>query len=190
MQTLFIKSTDGNEKTKLKEIVVLRSWQLSSGEQIYLHKNGMYGYKSGAPVRSAAEFDKVIGDPLQRKYAHAWWQRTGKAMSEAYYSALEREMEERAGEIQVVEGPSSELDSIQYVRRPIKDRKKSALSQPCSWMDWFPARPDWWGAASIIEIAGYRYQIVEPDSTEIQGGEEKEDPDSEVTPDQEKKAAF
>ena len=56
---------------------------------------------------------------------------------------------------------SLNLDSIKYIRRPVEERHTGGFSQPAAWTDFgFEVRPDWWGHANLIEIAGYHYELV------------------------------
>ena len=161
-QTLFVKVDDGEGGSKLKEIHVLRSWQESDGRQLFLHTNGIYGYKDESPVRTRAELDIII-DPTQKKMANVWWDRVGKDMSAGFYQEREAEIEERQmkGLNVVVKGESSDLDSITYIRRPIKDKRKKAFSEPSTWPEFdLDFRPDWWGKASVIELGVYRYEQI------------------------------
>lgn len=160
-QKLYVKSTDENGKTAMKEVHIIRSWQESSGTQIYLHANGVYGYKDGSPVRDVKEFT-IIGDPVQRKAAAAWWNRAGKTISEDFYKRQEEMIETRTlADVPVIEGDVSDLDTALYSRRPVTDRSRNAFSEPTTWFDWFDKRPDWWGHAPLIEIGGFRYKMTE-----------------------------
>ena len=162
-QKLFVKTTDQKGNTVMKEVQVIRSWQESSGKQIYLHANGVYGYKDGSPVKKVDEFS-IIGDPIQNKMARTWWEQKGKALSRDFYARLEAEIEERQVEgIPIpVEGESSDLDSVMYMRRPLNAKGKKSLSEPCTWPEFgFSKRPDWWGQAGMIELGGYHYEVVD-----------------------------
>ena len=187
MQTLYVKIIGPDGKPAQKIVRVVRSWQDVNGKQVYLHANGVYGYKDGTPVISTNEFN-IITDKTQHKNAQAWWKRVGRKMSEEHYEKQAKEIERRNrdGIPQVVEGDSSDLDSVSYIRRPVGDRRRAAFSDPLTWFELgFPERPGWWGAAQIIEISGYRYELssieqVEPDETEP--GDP--DPEEKTPPDQ------
>ncbi len=175
-QKLFVKMTGPDGQSDLKEVNVIRSWQESSGSQIYLHTNGVYGYKDGSPVKNIREFD-IIGHPVQKKAAIAWWERAGKKMSEEYYKKQEEAIEKSIGEIPVIEGDSSNLDSAQYSRRLVSDRSKKAWSEPNTWFEWFDTRPDWWGYAAIIEIGNYRYKKIDIEDESIGSNIDEDDPE-------------
>jgi len=160
-QKLFVKTTDENGKMKMKEVIVIRSWQESNGTQIYLHADGTYGYKDASPIMGVKELD-IIGDKMQRKAAIAWWDRVGQRLSQEFYQKQEEIIEARLKtEISVVEGDASNLDSAQYIRRPINDRSKNAWSDPSTWFEWFEKRPEWWGYAPLIEIGNHRYKMID-----------------------------
>lgn len=179
-QKLFIKTTGIDGKTHLKAVYVIRSWQESGGAQIYLHADGTYGYKDGSPIRTIRELD-IMGDPHQRKIAESWWERTGERLSKKFYAAQDQEIAKKQAEVQAVEGDVSDLDTVQYRRRSIADRRKLAWCAPHTWYGWFPARPDWWGFASIIEIGTFRYQFVEPTGDIEPEEEAHKEPDAEST---------
>lgn len=162
-QKLFVKVMAADGSAGLKEVNVLRSWQESDGRQIYLHANGVYGYKDGSPVKGADEFS-IIGDPTQYKMAMVWWNKVGKDMSAGHYARVNAEIEKRqmAGVPVTPEGESSDLDATLYMRRPIKDKRRKAFSEPSTWPEFaFEQRPDWWGYAGVIELGIYRYEKVE-----------------------------
>jgi len=145
-----------------RQATVIRSWQDARGEQIYLHANGVYGYKDGSPVQSDNEFG-LIGDPLQKKMALRWWNQAGKEMSETFYAKKQEELEARQEkEVPVVDGDSSALDAALYRRR----KGKAAFGNACTWPEWFAVRPEWWGHAGLIEINGYRYEQIAMDADE------------------------
>lgn len=179
-QKLFVKSTDENGKIYMKEVFIIRSWQESTGNQIYLHANGVYGYKDGSPVRNDKEFN-IIGSLVQRNAALAWWNRKGKTLSEDYYRRQAEMVETRIlADVPVVEGDASDLDTVLYSRRPVSDRSKNAFSEPTTWFDWFDKRPDWWGHAPLIEIGGFRYKMIETSEDATPGESEPAEPQSEA----------
>lgn len=164
-QTLYVKVTGADGKPGLKAVQVLRSWQESDGRQIYLHTNGVYGYKDGSPVKDEKELD-IIGAPVQRKMALSWWNRVGKDMSAGHYDRETKEIEKRQmeGLPIALDGGESSLDAVTYVRRPLKDKRKSAFGEPAPWTEYgFQQRPDWWGLASGIDLGAWRYEIVDLD---------------------------
>lgn len=164
MQKLFVKETDKDGKPVLRPVHIIRSWQESDGSQIYLHHTGIYGYKDGSPVKEKKEFD-IINDAYQKKLAEAWWDRSGKQISEKYYADRKKTQEARQDALQGLTKSDSDLDAAQYIRRLLTDRKKDAWSDPMSWFECSPdGRPDWWGKASIIEIGNYRYKKLETES--------------------------
>ena len=172
-QKLFVKTTDGKGGSRTKEVSVIRSWQESDGAQIYLHSDGVYGYKDGAPVRKAEEL-AIIGDPIQSKMARTWWARKGEALSREYYARLQAEIEERQmdGVPVPVEGESSALDAITYMRRPVGGKGKKSFSDPSTWPEYgFNDRPDWWGHAGMIELGGYHYEMVDVNDLPDPGAE-------------------
>ena len=179
MQKLFVKEKDKDGKTGLRSVHIIRSWQESDGKQIYLHHNGIYGYKDGSPIKNVEEFG-IINDPHQKKLAEAWWDRSGKVFSEKYHADAEKAMEARQAGIEGVTASTSDLDAAQYVRRLITNRKKDAWSEPLSWFECAPnGRPEWWGKANIIEIGDYRYKRIDTESV-LPAGDEgmKDDADS------------
>lgn len=160
MQTLRLKKRDEEGREATVAVQVLRSWQDASGRQIYLHTNGVYGYKDGSPVMSEDELN-VIGSPAQRELAKQWWKASGKELSRQFYD--EREAAERAaaGDFQTLEDtPNTELDHVLYRRRENKDGKKGKWSEPFAWMECFDRRPDWWGQAEQIVLPDWEYQQV------------------------------
>jgi hypothetical protein len=188
-QKLFVKTTDEEGKSGLKEVHIIRSWQESSGLQLYLHKNGIYGYKDESPVMKVREFD-IIGDPIQKKAALAWWNRAGKKLSEEFYKKRDEEIEKGLGYMPVIEGDDSNLDAAQYIRRLISDRSKKAWSEPSTWFDWFKeGRPEWWGSANLIEIGHYRYKKMDLENESITNIDENE-PGEDNEPDEEKTDGF
>jgi hypothetical protein len=170
MQKLFVKQGD-----EMKEIHVLRSWQDISGRQIFLHHNGVYGYKDGTPVKNITEFDIM---PIEhRQQAVAWWKRGGQKLSADHYAEQEKKVQEKAGDFQAMMGDgNTALDSVLYTRR---SKKGGAVSAPRSWMEWFEKRPDWWGQATHIQFNDYIYTMIAVEEVTAQtipapGSEERE----------------
>lgn len=163
-QLLYLKGDKG-----LREMKVIRSWQDSQGAQIYLHASGVYGYKDGSPVMDEKEFD-IIGDATQKKLALKWWKNKGRKLSREFYEAREQEMEQRQeAEIPTIEGDVSDLDAALYRRRKGKTGK---WSDAATWYEFFKARPDWWGYAENITIAGHTYELLDLESEEGPESEE------------------
>jgi len=178
-QKLFVKVKKADGTVATKAVHVLRSWQESDGRQIFLHANGVYGYKDESPVRSRDEFS-IIGAANQRKLALAWWDRVGEKLSKAFYAAQEEADEARQLEgLPAVEGESSDLDAMTYARRTkAAGKKKEAWSDPSTWPEYgFKFRPDWWGFAETIVIAGFEYQVVDVgnESSDADPGEKPPD---------------
>jgi len=158
-QTLFVKEKDENGKDRLRPVKIIRAWQDADGRQVFLHHNGVYGYKDGSPVKSDQAFD-LIDAPVQRKLAQAWWDKIGRRMSEEHYAQRDQEELERQTQgVPVVNGDSSELDMVLYRRRPLKGKR--VFGDEKTWYACVEQRPDWWGQAAMIEIAGYRYERTE-----------------------------
>ncbi|MBU2549028.1 MAG: hypothetical protein KKB20_11480 [Proteobacteria bacterium] len=172
-QKLNVKVRGPNGESITREVVVIRIWQESSGRQIFLHANGVYGYKDGSPVQRVDELS-IISDSIQRKAALAWWERKGRNLSAEHYARVREEIEalQRLGLPEPEDGDVSALDTVLYRRRLVKDRRKAAFSEPSTWFEWFDHRPDWWGFASVIEIGEMRYELVGDE--EVEAGEEEE----------------
>lgn len=164
MQELGIKIKDKQGNNVIKHVKIIRAWSEGNGNQLFLHANGTYGYKDGSPVKSEAELN-IITDKGQRRLARLWWEQTGARKSRDYYRKQEQRLLERqsAGVPNVVLGDASDLDMVLYIRRPITTRSRDAFSDPNTWYEWFDARPEWWGYATVIELAGYRYERVQPE---------------------------
>jgi len=160
MQTLRLKKKDQEGQEATVAVAVLRSWQDWSGKNIYLHTNGVYGYKDGSPVMSEDELD-IIGSRVQREMAKQWWKSTGKELSRQYYEQQLEAERAAAGDFQTVEdAPNTELDHVLYRRRESKGGKKGKWSKPFAWMECFDRRPDWWGQAEHIVLPDWEYEKV------------------------------
>lgn len=154
-QVLFLKP---DKSGKAREVQVIRSWQDAKGAQIYLHTNGVYGYKDASPVAKESEFE-IIADPIQKRLALKWWNAYGREFSEEFYRQKKEAMEAaQEAEVPLVMGDSSSLDAALYRRRK---GEKGKWSDASTWYTWFKARPEWWGHAGLIEIAGHRYELME-----------------------------
>ena len=188
MQTLMVKMRDAKGASKMKEIHVIRSWSESSGAQLFLHSNGVYGYKDESPVKNISEFS-IIGGSAQKNRAETWWARGGKTLSEKFYAALERDWAELQKDIIMpTEGDNSDLDGVLYRRRLVKDRRRIAWSPPATWFEWFSTRPEWWGVAGMIELGDFRFERAEPGDVEEgpeEELEEKEKPPTKGNPEEE-----
>ena len=170
MQVLKVKTVNKEGEKTLRSVKIIRAWSDASGAMVYLHHNGIYGYKDGAPIRDPKEVN-IIGDGRQKILALSWWERAGHKISQQYYEEREKELMERqeSGITPLGMGDVSDLDAVQYVRRPVKDRKRAAFSDPHTWYEWFEARPDWWGQAAIIELGAYRYEILASGNAKVEG---------------------
>lgn len=162
-----VKNAAGGDEVKL--VTVLRSWQEAGGAALFLHANGVYGYKDGTPVRDAKEFD-IIASPHQREAALAWWRRAGMAMSREHYSAVDERLRRLAGDfVSGVTAEDTTRDAVLYYRR--SESGEGELSGPFAWMDLFPERPDWWAQARMVSFLDYTYlradeaERVEPPPT-------------------------
>jgi len=165
-QTLYLQDRDiKTGKSAQREVRVIRSWSEADGRQVYLHTSGVYGYKSGEPVVAKKELD-IIVDPTQRKLAYMWWDRIGQAMSQTYYAERQAEIEKGNLAGTPMASESSDLDSVLYIRRPVKNRARSAFSDPYTWFEWFDKRPDWWGHAAVIEMGEWRYELLDAESSD------------------------
>ena len=168
MQVLQLKRRDEQGQEAVVGVKVLRSWQDGSGRQVYLHANGIYGYKDGSPVRTQAELD-VIGSKIQREMARRWWDATGKKLSAEFYK--KKEDAERARHDDFIESSSessTERDQVLYRVRP-KGGRKADWSEPFAWMERFNVRPDWWGQAEGIVLKGFEYEKVDAAVAETSG---------------------
>lgn len=167
MQVLTLKRRDEAGRETTVGVKVLRSWQDGSGRQVYLHTNGVYGYKDGSPVRSKSELE-AIGSSVAREMAYQWWEATGKDLSAQYYREIEEK--ERARQADFYEpgyGDSqTELDQVMY---KLREKGKKTWGQPFSWMEKFSSRPDWWGQAESIVLKGVEYKKVDLAAAETTG---------------------
>lgn len=184
-QTLYIREGKG-EAARQRKVTVLRSWQSADGRALYLHANGIYGYKDGTPIKDIRELS-IIMDKPSRARAELWWKIKGRKISQAFYDAEAVRLEELAsrGVPDLVEGDSTPLDELMYIRRPLNKRLRSDFSDPFTWMEVFETRPDWWGGASMIDINGYRYERVDdPGQEEAPPGDpDPDDPGASLDPD-------
>jgi hypothetical protein len=74
-----------------------------------------------------------------------------------------------------------------YMRRPVKDKRKKAFSEPSTWPEFgFTHRPDWWGFAGVIELGIYRYEKVELEEDEEGAGGSDQGAEEPTTEDGEK----
>ena len=174
MQVLKVKIVNEKGEKSVLSVKIIRAWGDSGGAMIYLHHNGIYGYKDGSPIRDAKELN-IIGDVRQKTLALSWWERIGHKISQQYYDEREKALIERqeAGIMPLGMGDISDLDAVQYIRRPVKDRKRAAFSDPHTWYEWFEARPDWWGQAAVIELGAYRYEIMASGEAKTEGSDEE-----------------
>lgn len=166
MQTLWVKTKDAAGNDLKRKILVKRAWTNISGLGVFLHMDGTYGFRDGAPVRSLADIREVIHDKIQLKAAENWWDRIGEKQSAAYYDALEKRRRLLAGDY--TEGPvegDSDLDMILYSKIPAGEAPEDH-QVPNTWMELgFKKRPDWWGQASGIQFDDFlyvKYEEIEP----------------------------
>lgn len=158
-QIVTITSTkpDGTEvSVKMK---VLRSWQDAGGQQIWLHADGTYGYKNGAPALNVEAFD--ILPELHRKAALSWWHRKGKAASAAYYQRqLAADAKRAQLQIDDPDAPDTEKEAVLYYTQPADDAG-APLTGPFAYIERFgDRRPDWWGRAQEIVLGDERFIIA------------------------------
>ncbi|MBC2712056.1 MAG: hypothetical protein HGJ94_14050 [Desulfosarcina sp.] len=188
MQDLYVKVKDPETgQTSQKKVTVIRSWSDVSGAHVYLHANGVYGYKDASPIRTEADLT-VITNPRQNQQAKKWWRMVGQEMSRKYYDDQNRVLDElNARGVPDLDAGALDLDAVLYSRRPIKDRRAAAYSDPTLWPVWFTlGRPEWWGHAGVIEIGGFRYQVVEVD--DLDGDPESVEPVDQDDGDEESKS--
>jgi len=119
-QELTVKVTNPDGTSSMKKIYVIRAWQESSGKQIFLFANGVYGYKDESPVRSESEFD-AIHNKQQKQAAIFWWKKTGAEYSARFYAEQEAKAAEKAGvyqfELQVPRATSTRSSTCVNLRR-------------------------------------------------------------------------
>lgn len=142
-------------------VTIVRSWIDADGRALFLHTNGVYGDKTGAPIKSIHDLDIITND-IQKRLATQWWNMLGKKISAQFYESKEAAMEKLAMESvsDVFTGDNTDLDQTMYIRRPVKTRARSAFSDPFTWSQYFSQRPDWWGSAGVIELGEFRYEMV------------------------------
>jgi len=162
-QTLYAQVRDEKGDMHSKEVKVFRSWQDAGGAQIFLHANGVYGYKDGAPIKYDSEFD-IIGDGVQKVIALEWWEKSGKKMSTEYYAARDKKIYDlqQRRPTKKREGGGTAMDMVLYKRRSTQGGKQdTATTEPMTWYTWFDERPEWWGYAKMIEIGNFSYNKYE-----------------------------
>lgn len=152
MQTLFYETRTRDGEVHQKEVNVVRAFS-NLATTVYLHANGVYGYKDGSPVQSLSELEEMIKNPNQFRLAKSWWDRKGKELSGNYYSLKEEEERNRLMQYEEVVA-ASELDSQTYAR--VSEDGKEVLG-PSSWMEYFSVRPEWWGKAKRVDLGDYMY---------------------------------
>jgi len=164
-QKLYVKTKDEEGNEIQKESHIIAFWTDVAKGAIYLHENGVYGYKDGSPVRAKEELETIISQPVQRKYALLWWDKVGSKLSKTFYDKKSEEEERRISQALHVQGlgEAVQLDLVQYQRRPTKDRSSAAYGDPTSWTEWFTSRPDWWGLAKTIQIGDWYFRRCDPD---------------------------
>jgi len=167
MQTLMIKNRK-NPKGEPKAVVVLRSWSNAAGQAIFLHQNGIYGYKDGSPIREDKELLDLIHDPMQRRHAMNWWEQFGRDYSERYWAKYTEALDQAYSTRMAVPttGDHAGLDMIQYQRRASKDRREQAFSDPVTWSELgYDQRPEGWGLAKALDTGEFYFRRVDlPDA--------------------------
>jgi hypothetical protein len=171
-QKLVVKTKNKDGSENIKHVNVLRSWQDSDGAQVFLHSNGVYGYKGGEPVRSVAELS-IISAVHHRRAAESWWERAGRKMADEHYTAIDEQLAAMAGDFAAASGTAdSDLDMILYYRTAIKGEGASEVQGPFSWMEIFSnGRPDWWGQAKQINFDDWIYLRAEDAETPDPGAD-------------------
>ena len=167
-QVLYIKEIHkdpgtGKDVIGERKVLVARAWANSSGAQVFLHLNGTYGYKDGAPVKDIKELD-VITDPIQHERAVAWWNLKGERMARDAHNKKQVELEKRAMDPDEVVTKMTDLDTAQYIRRPKNNKSPKAFCEPNTWVGYeFSERPPWWGLLEMAEDAHYHYRLINPE---------------------------
>lgn len=170
MQILQVKTKGADGIEVKKNVRIVRTWGDISGHAVYLHSDGTYGFKDGAPVTSFEDIKKVIHDPIQLKVAKNWWDRVGEKQSQAYYDALEKRRMRLAGDFSEVGAEdASDKDMILYRRIPADAEDPDDFKTPNTWMEMgFSKRPDWWGQAQVVQFDDFVY-IRHDDEAESDG---------------------
>lgn len=155
--TVITKKPDGTEVSVKKK--VLRSWQDAGGQQIYLHADGTYGYKSGAPALNKEAFD--ILPELHRKAAMSWWHRKGQAASAEYYQRqLAADAKRAQLQIDDPDAPDTEKEAVLYYTQPANDAQAPLAG--LAYIERFgERRPDWWGQAQEIVLGDERFIMAD-----------------------------
>lgn len=158
MQILQVKVKDLDGKEIKRKFKIIRAWTNITGHGVFLHADGTYGFKDGAPVQSLRDINKVIHDPIQLRAATNWWERIGEKQSRAFYDALEKRRRKQAGDFAELPGEDeSDKDMILYRKIPTGEDPEE-YPTPNTWMEMgFNKRPDWWGQASGIQFDDFLY---------------------------------
>lgn len=191
MQTLQIKTKDPDGNEIKKKVVVLRSWGNVSGHQLFLHADGTYGFKDGAPARNEQDIKRVISDKIQLGLALSWWERVGRQQSEVFYTAMEKRQRQLAGDhSQTSATADSDKDMILYAKVPTISGNAENIPTPQTWMELgFSRRPDWWGQARIVSFADWTYLRHDVDTnTDSEQKKEAPGPDLQIETGQKKLA--
>ena len=185
----YIKDKNGNIVNEELKMNIIRSWSTDKGVQLFLHANGVYGYKDGSPVKDRGELDnpELIGDPVQMKMALAWWKRKGEKLSREFYEKKE-EMLEKLAETSATEDVS-DLDTVLYMRRPMKNRRWGAYGDPSTWFEFFEERPPWWGVVESCTAGDWYYKQVDPETMKRKRPDPEEDEKDEKEPGDQKKSS-
>lgn len=166
-QVLYAQVRDDKGVMRSKEVKILRSWQDSNGAQIFMHSNGVYGYKDGTPIKDDKEFG-IISDGIQKVIALQWWDKTGKKMSKDHYVARDKKLYalQQRKPVKSKGNDDTGLDTVLYVRSI--EGAKNPPSEPMTWYTWFEERPEWWGLAKSIELGKSKYTKHEIEKEAIQ----------------------
>lgn len=154
MQILHVTKRKPDGGASAATVRIIRAFSANAGATVYLHHDGTYGYKDGSPVRSRAELDIIPAGP-QRDAAHAWWDHIGEAAAAEYAQRRLAAEKRRLEQSLPAAVPDSARDTVMYHRfRAVDDDK----GPPRAWMAYAEHRPEWWGAAELIQIGGWIYE--------------------------------
>lgn len=151
MQKLRTKRTSPSGKEEIIILDVLRSWQGTAGH-IFLIRNGDYVYKNGQLCTDEALIKALINVPVHQKAALKWLSQLSKT--------------DEVSELPAVAEGLNHLDYARYFRTlPGKTRPDGPS---VTWMPHFDDRPDWWGHADRITIAGVTWELdTEPIDSDV-----------------------
>ncbi len=124
----------------MDEIIVIRSWHDSTHGHVFLTKNGDYCWKNGEKCLDAGKLKALITDLVHQSAALHWL----------------ASQTEKPRETPTVSEGSNHLDYTRYFRIPSGETRPDGPSVP--WMSYFDRRPEWWGEAERVTIAGITWQ--------------------------------